>query len=353
MHALASSPWMSNLQSLSLYGDGIGVEGARALAESPYLRSLRELYLQGGNALGSAGVVAIAQSPVLASAERLYLMSNDIGPEGAVALARSPYLGNVRQLNLLRNPIVAGVTALAEHATMPRLRTLYLGGTSMNDAGAIALASAPFLTELRELMLMDNSLGDAAAIALANSPGLARLKELDLNMNVIGDAGALALAASPYLTLPTTPQLGMSGLRLHENPIGAAGRQALRARFGKNVGVSESLPHATDFLRSVLERGGRSSHPVPTGPIDRGGGDGNPIGQLVQSCRQFVQGLLIGLSGSLRTLVGSVAAGFQFQQGMRDGPDFISLPMTHGLFRRFTRQDSLAVRRESGQSSGE
>jgi hypothetical protein len=63
------------------------------------------------------------------------------------------------------------------------------------------------------------------------------LEEIDVNGNAIGDEGALSLAGSPHLTLSAERRLGMAGLLLHENPVGAAGREALRARFGTNVAL--------------------------------------------------------------------------------------------------------------------
>jgi hypothetical protein len=68
------------------------------------------------------------------------------------------------------------------------------------------------------------------------SPRVARLQELDLNWNGIGDEGALARAASTFLSLHAEDRF-MAGLRLHHNSVGAAGREALRARFGSSLSL--------------------------------------------------------------------------------------------------------------------
>jgi hypothetical protein len=78
-------------------------------------------------------------------------------------------------------------------------------------------------------VLKYDRIGEAGAAALAASPHLARLRTLDLQGNQIGDAGAAALASSPHLA-------GLDELNvLYDNRMKAAGRAALRQRFGGRV----------------------------------------------------------------------------------------------------------------------
>lgn len=80
---------------LHLAFNGIGEEGARALAQSPHLASLTEFYLY-INEIGDEGARALAQSEHLASLILLNLRFNGIGEEGKRALAQSPHLKNTK-----------------------------------------------------------------------------------------------------------------------------------------------------------------------------------------------------------------------------------------------------------------
>jgi uncharacterized protein (TIGR02996 family) len=57
------------------------------------------------NGIGAEGAVALAGSPHLANLITLLLLYNQIGDEGAVALASSPHLANLTTLNLDGNGI--------------------------------------------------------------------------------------------------------------------------------------------------------------------------------------------------------------------------------------------------------
>jgi uncharacterized protein (TIGR02996 family) len=103
---LIRSPYLTRLQEIDLFEDLIGLEGVRALVESPTPFSLKRLYLNGAINLYADEetpeavecVRLIANSPKLAGLEYLGLYYNGLG-EGAVdALVASPYLS--RSLNL-------------------------------------------------------------------------------------------------------------------------------------------------------------------------------------------------------------------------------------------------------------
>jgi uncharacterized protein (TIGR02996 family) len=103
---LMRSPYLTRLQDIDLFEDLIGLEGVRALVETPTPFSLKRLYLNGAINLYADEetpdavecVRLIANSPKLAGLEYLGLYYNGLG-EGAVdALVASPYLS--RSLNL-------------------------------------------------------------------------------------------------------------------------------------------------------------------------------------------------------------------------------------------------------------
>lgn len=77
--ALASSGW-AHLQALSLWFNGVGDKGIRALASSETLSQLTRLDLT-ANCITDVGARALIQSPGLQRLARLDLLRNDIGAE--------------------------------------------------------------------------------------------------------------------------------------------------------------------------------------------------------------------------------------------------------------------------------
>jgi small GTP-binding protein len=143
---------LSGLTSLDLRGNGIGAEGAKAIAAS--LPGLTSLNLA-GNGIGAEGAKAIAAS--LSGLTSLDLTVNRIGDEGARAIAAS--LRGLTWLNLGRNGIGAeGAKAIA--ASLPGLTSLNLAGNGIGAEGAKALLDAwsteSRVGQLRHLDLREN-----------------------------------------------------------------------------------------------------------------------------------------------------------------------------------------------------
>jgi uncharacterized protein (TIGR02996 family) len=204
---LAASPHLARLAELDVRCNHLGNEKVRLLVHSPHLVRLRSLDL-GASALHDDGVRAVVEAPVFGQLKELELSDNLIGPEGVRALTASPRFN---------------------------LRRLALGGNrGLGDAGAIALATSPAVRSLEGLSLSQTNLGLAGVEALASSPHLAGLRELDLGRNPLRDAEARVLAESPHLG-----QLRQLSMIVAAYPLGArltaAGKEALRARFGERV----------------------------------------------------------------------------------------------------------------------
>jgi uncharacterized protein (TIGR02996 family) len=90
----------------------VGNAGALALARSTTVSGLVSLSL-GEAGVGDAGVEALAASPHLSKLEELYLDTNEkIGQAGARALARSPHLPRLRVLDLTGTAVRAGDPAV-------------------------------------------------------------------------------------------------------------------------------------------------------------------------------------------------------------------------------------------------
>src|SRR4051794_12919577 len=92
--------------------------------------------------------------PKLASLRRLRLVWNGIGEQGARALAASPHLANLRQLDLPNNdPSEAGLLALVRSNRFTRLRSLDLSFSSRSFTESVArtLVESPHFPDLVRL----------------------------------------------------------------------------------------------------------------------------------------------------------------------------------------------------------
>ena len=79
---------------------------------------------------------------------------------------------------------------------MPKLRTLNLHSSAVDDNDVIDLLNAGILQRLSHISLIENAIGDQAALELADRLGNSKnLKELDLRRNGITTVGQAALLA--------------------------------------------------------------------------------------------------------------------------------------------------------------
>src|SRR5262249_26969961 len=132
------------------------------------------------------------------------------------------------RLDLSQN-MIHSLGRLASWPALASVGELNLRINTFEKEGAAALARSRYLGSLKVLQMGNCFIGNEGAAALARCPGLAGLVELELYYCQIGDEGARALADSPHLG-------GIERLNLGLNQrIGAAGRAALRARFGERV----------------------------------------------------------------------------------------------------------------------
>ncbi|MGV9312386.1 hypothetical protein ACWDR0_09320 [Streptomyces sp. NPDC003691] len=101
--ALAESVFTGTLEELQLSGGRLGPEGAAGLTAAPF-RRLRVLGLRHCG-IGDEGARVLARTPALATLRRLTLDENGIGDAGALALAESPYLAGLEGLGLRWNQL--------------------------------------------------------------------------------------------------------------------------------------------------------------------------------------------------------------------------------------------------------
>ncbi|KAK3282617.1 hypothetical protein CYMTET_9653 [Cymbomonas tetramitiformis] len=267
----------TSLNTLNLIGNGIGAEGAKALAvaltpnaEGVFSTSLNTLDLS-GNEIGSEGAKALAvaltpnaEGVFNTSLNELYLNCNEIGPEGAKVLAvaltpnaKGVFNTSLNALDLSNNEIgPEGAKALAvvltpnaEGVFNTSLNTLDLGRNRIGDDGAKALAVAltpnaegVFNTSLNALNLRHNEIRDEGAKALAvaltpNAEGVfnTSLNTLDLMVNEIGPEGAKALAIALTPNAEGVFNTSLNTLYLNYNNIGPEGAKALAVALTPNA----------------------------------------------------------------------------------------------------------------------
>jgi uncharacterized protein (TIGR02996 family) len=232
---------------------GIGVEGARALAEGAQLPGITVLRLKNNN-LGNEGAVALAAArhPL----RTLDVADNHIGDSGVAALTRSPSASRLGRLDLSTNEIGDdGAIEIARSPTLSQLRVLDLSGNCIGDRGAQALAESSHLSRLEVLRLGANtrrdvhgvhlpSIGDATLLSIATSMAMGALTTLDLHQAAIGDVGLAWLARSPNL-----PRL--TELCLDHNRVSDVGlRELAQSRFWPGL-VALSLIGNRFAIRSI------------------------------------------------------------------------------------------------------
>ena len=182
-----------SLTSLDLFLNGIGDDGAKALAAAlKNNTSLTSLNL-GGNGIGAEGAKALATAlKTNTSLTSLNLRGNRIGDDVANALAAALKTNtSLTSLNLVNNGIGDdGANALAiALETNTSLTSLNLWDNRIGDDGANALATAlEKNTSLTLLNLGDNRIGTEGAKALATALKTnTSLTSLELDSNRIGD----------------------------------------------------------------------------------------------------------------------------------------------------------------------
>ena len=280
--ALASSPMLKNVESLTIskvglepevmaaFVSGEGVERLRHLDlrscrlfprsietfcnQSAWANRLTSFCLRSTN-LKTAWLKQLGKCESFDSLAVLDLRGNTLQDDGATAFAKAKGFGSLQVLNLSYNRIgTDGARALAE-GLPETLHTLDLSWNPIRADGARVLAAAEQLRSLRGLDLSYAELGDEGVKALANSPHLASLETLNLNSNGCTDDAVRAITHSDHLQKLTALNLGNNhltkkGLReLLESPMFS--RLAALNLTGTKIASKELREVRKDF-RGVL-----------------------------------------------------------------------------------------------------
>lgn len=209
---LARCPNLAKLHRLDLNGSRIGRAGAKALAESRLLGSLKELVLS-RNDLNDAGLELLSRAEWFQNLEALEVADNGLS---VLPLAASRQL---HSLDLSRNPLSSAIRlpddlrrlALSHCRIGPEVATLAASGcfkslgeldlsfNDIEDGGLETIAAAGPFPSLVALDLTANRITAKGATQLAKSRAFEAVQTLKLSVNPLGDIGALALALSESL----------------------------------------------------------------------------------------------------------------------------------------------------------
>lgn len=140
-------PHLMCVRTLNLECQGIMLQDAELLAESPELQHITRLLLA-YNGLQNEGTSVIANAEFFNNVYHLDLAGNSVGPPGVMAVIESPHMKNLRHLDLTGNwvdDLCARDIAQAEQFS--DLEHLILRANPIREEGARALANSDLLPE--------------------------------------------------------------------------------------------------------------------------------------------------------------------------------------------------------------
>lgn len=211
---LAQSKTIKKLEVLNLGYNNIEDRGLIAIARSQVFENLKELFLDvtdghglsKGDGPQNTGIEAIAQSPYLQNLEILTLGSFHVGHEESELFVRSRTFKNMRMLTW--NSALFSVNALSflgASETFKNLTILSLYNGLIGDEGVEQITNGSTLINIQELYLGVNNITDRGCQSLST---LKHLKALDLRENRISDDGVHFFVNSGRFEFLTTLRLG-------------------------------------------------------------------------------------------------------------------------------------------------
>lgn len=175
---LARSPHLATVTSLDLSEDALQPDDLAPVLEGRW--SLASLEL-GNNGVGADGARAIASSNAVAKLKHLGLAGAQLDQATLSEIAKSTSLASLESLDLERCHAGVFVALLFSKNALPSLRALRVERNRLTDAGAELIAENERASRLRSLEMGHNLIGKKGAAALASSPHLANLERITLN----------------------------------------------------------------------------------------------------------------------------------------------------------------------------
>ncbi len=212
LSALSCSENLSRLQTLSVDQDRVNQDCAKRLTQSSAFESLKSLDLGDCN-FSTDGASTLFSSESLSTLERLVVNGTVRGDVVAEALGASPYLSNLRYLSLCRSPLTAqGLSAIANAESLSNLEDLDLSITGLQGSALLELVRSTTLTKLRFLGMRSIACSGEVWSQLLRSPAAQTLTKLDIQSAPLGDSqvSAFAEAELPALRELITYENGLT-----------------------------------------------------------------------------------------------------------------------------------------------
>ena len=231
MAELARCPHLAKLHRLDLSGSRIGIAGAKSLAESRLLGSLKELVLSRNN-LNHEGLELVSRAEWFPNLDVLEVADNGLTVLPLAAsrqlqsldLSKNPLSPEIRLPDGLRRlafshcSLGPTVATLAASGCFKSLSELDLSFNDIEDSGVEALAAAGPFPSLVALDLTSNRITARGAALLAKSLAFESVQTLELSVNPLGNIGPLAHVLS--VSLGNLRHLELDNCGLHqEAPI--------------------------------------------------------------------------------------------------------------------------------------
>lgn len=188
----------SLLQSLDLSNLELNGRQLTQLLQNQWLSSLTHLSLA-NNSLGPVAIKSLGAATHLSRLQSLNLSENPIGSRGLAEFVLALDLRALHTLDLTcTNSGPSGVTQLAR-ASLPKLRTLYIGHNKLSDAGLLAMTRAPWAPLLEKLSLSSNTISPRGTEEIFAQHVIPSIRTLSISHNQLEQPGLVALSRADHL----------------------------------------------------------------------------------------------------------------------------------------------------------
>jgi hypothetical protein len=181
---------------------------------------------------GAADLQAIASSPHIAGLTSLSIQRSEIDSRAWQALTESAYTSNLRHLHVSRTVLsAADLQRLFQSSRFPRLQCLKLIGVGLQPRRMDCVRHTRLFDQLSKLDLSSNGLGDDGVMLLSQEAAFLQIEHLTLRSTYLRAPGVRTLLAGARRERPQ--QLDVSGNDLTEQE----GAELLALAASRNVSL--------------------------------------------------------------------------------------------------------------------
>ncbi|MHC2066748.1 leucine-rich repeat domain-containing protein [Bremerella sp. T1] len=197
---IVSLPQMCQIMELA-FRSGLDTfvepDDVEAIARSKMLPRLSRLDLSSGH-LG-ASLESLVTSPILPRLESLNVLGSELEEESVKALLASRRTGNLQELQMSANSLSADVLHVFAKGDWSQLQSFFYASSDVDGTG-LAILLQTDMPKLRQLDLGHTRLDADSGRQLAKWSGLQQLERLDVGGNDLGDEGVIPIVSSSRLS---------------------------------------------------------------------------------------------------------------------------------------------------------